>query len=644
MKFNLARKYLVSLMAMAIIFASLAMPTLAKPANQPDASAQWTVTLQPSATTVGKNQTVTITVYTYFGGFLYTATSSVYLIYQNNTSTTSTVAATGSGGGTYTATLSWSQTGTYLVEGFIDLDNNGTLSVGEPVSDPLYIVVAAPVFSQLTLQASSTFVDVGLGNPTVTLTVTAKDQFNQNFSATTTLTIKLTITGPNAASKQTTITIPQNSSTGTILFKDGGSPTPWGGTQYYTGTDIFQASDSTGTILSNQVAVSWLHIQTPFQNPPPLVYDSYQYIGQPASFNIYFADKGNYPYPYTVTATGTFAVTGAPTETVTYSGIGGPLTWSYNGPQGGSFEDSVTVIVNASYFDPTIPGNTSTTTQYTQTVTWGYQPSMEVPSTAVYNQTVTVTMWGFPDQTEPTAPSVFSVPYAGPITPTVMSDQWESGYIVYKFTAPIFPCTLYLTGTIYDPVLHENVVFTKAIQVGPSVPPPVTPTQASLVLNLKSGWNMITPGLTISGSPASIFGTGFGAIWYWNPVSASYEAPAALEAGKGYWVYMTADKAVTLSGNQTASPFTKSVGTVGWWQIGNPFETTIPWTNVTISDGTTTKSMADAQAAGWIGYAYSYNTATGSYETANYSTGNVVAGAGYWLQVKVPGLTLTFTK
>jgi hypothetical protein len=107
---------------------------------------------------------------------------------------------------------------------------------------------------------------------------------------------------------------------------------------------------------------------------------------------------------------------------------------------------------------------------------------------------------------------------------------------------------------------------------------------------------------------------------------------------------MTADKAVTLSGNQTASPFTKSVGTVGWWQIGNPFETTIPWTNVTISDGTTTKSMADAQAAGWIGYAYSYNTATGSYETANYSTGNVVAGAGYWLQVKVPGLTLTFTK
>jgi len=163
--------------------------------------------------------------------------------------------------------------------------------------------------------------------------------------------------------------------------------------------------------------------------------------------------------------------------------------------------------------------------------------------------------------------------------------------------------------------------------------------RATVNLHLNKGWNMITPGVVTSGTPAELIGSELVRLYYWNPVTRSYVVPAALTPGNGYWALMRADKDVTLSGDFTSAPFTTALS-VGWVMIGNPFEFSYAWSDVVVSDGTNTKTLEEAKATGWVGNALYYN-GTG-YDTVNYATDLMNPGDGFWLQVKVPGLALEY--
>ena len=163
--------------------------------------------------------------------------------------------------------------------------------------------------------------------------------------------------------------------------------------------------------------------------------------------------------------------------------------------------------------------------------------------------------------------------------------------------------------------------------------------RATVNLHLRKGWNMITPGLVTSGTPAELIGSELVRLYCWNPVTRSYVVSAALTPGNGYWALMRADKDVTLSGDFTSAPFTTALS-VGWVMIGNPFEFPFAWSDVVVSNGATSKTLEEAKAAGWIGNALYYN-GTG-YDTVNYTTDLMSPGDGFWLQVKVPGLALEY--
>jgi len=158
-------------------------------------------------------------------------------------------------------------------------------------------------------------------------------------------------------------------------------------------------------------------------------------------------------------------------------------------------------------------------------------------------------------------------------------------------------------------------------------------------LTLHSGWNMITPGLAPDGTPASIIGTGFLRAYYWDPVNAMYFKAQSFLPGQGYWVKMSMDKEVLLTGELSQTPFEIDLS-YGWNQIGNPFEYSFSASDVLVQHGSDIKTLAEAKTAGWIGNSYVWDGT--SYQVLDYTSGTFDVGAGIWLRAKVSGLTLIF--
>jgi len=160
-----------------------------------------------------------------------------------------------------------------------------------------------------------------------------------------------------------------------------------------------------------------------------------------------------------------------------------------------------------------------------------------------------------------------------------------------------------------------------------------------VALRLRAGWNFITPGVYPQYTASSLFGA---TAWHWNPFLMSYDQTLGLlEPGKGYWVYQSAAKTVTVIGDAASSPFSLDLGQ-GWNQLGNPFPAAIPIGNVKIVQGSVKKTLAEAETAGWIGKAYTYNGT--DYEILSYSTGTLPVGDAFWLRVIQSGLKIEFTK
>jgi len=224
-----------------------------------------------------------------------------------------------------------------------------------------------------------------------------------------------------------------------------------------------------------------------------------------------------------------------------------------------------------------------------------------------------------------------------------VNGEWKTGKFTNASGEAAFTYTKAAPGV--DTVLARSNVYETQAQVIWTAPP-----EATVNFHTVIGWNMVTPGVISTKTAAQIFGANFVHAYHWDPTLPGPDGSLggwlfcdnqALVPGLGYWVRMSAAADVTLSGVPVTSPVTKALDK-GWSQIGNPFEISLSVANVKIVQGTTEKSLADAKAAGWIGYAYSWNGT--SYDTLDYSTGTLPAGKGFWLRVLVDGLSIKFTK
>ena len=82
----------------------------------------------------------------------------------------------------------------------------------------------------------------------------------------------------------------------------------------------------------------------------------------------------------------------------------------------------------------------------------------------------------------------------------------------------------------------------------------------------------------------------------------------------------------------------------GWNQIGNPYLFAVNLNSILMRCGVETKTLNDAQVAGWIsGALYAYDTSSGSYLEISLNAGYLPPWTGSWLHALVDNCTLIFS-
>jgi len=136
-------------------------------------------------------------------------------------------------------------------------------------------------------------------------------------------------------------------------------------------------------------------------------------------------------------------------------------------------------------------------------------------------------------------------------------------------------------------------------------------------------------------------GSGPGAGYHIYP-SAQF---TQMEVGEGYWLRLTnvPDQTTnTTVGAIFVDPQSIALSD-GWNMIGMPLNAAELWSGCAVTDGTETKSIADAGPAGWIQTLIYYYTPTGYESVKPDGTGDddsLRPWLGYWLLAYQPGLTL----
>ena len=153
-------------------------------------------------------------------------------------------------------------------------------------------------------------------------------------------------------------------------------------------------------------------------------------------------------------------------------------------------------------------------------------------------------------------------------------------------------------------------------------------TTVDINIALKAGWNMVSVPLTLdpeSDSPADVF-PGAVAVYTWNAVGKSYEVPDTIMPECGYWVAVTTDKTITVTG----TPVTEwdSSLTTGWNMVGSVCGDPVDVND--LDDGSTGAIIRNAIYC-WNPEGKSYGSATAIEE-----------GMGYWVATTVD-CTLTMT-
>lgn len=135
-------------------------------------------------------------------------------------------------------------------------------------------------------------------------------------------------------------------------------------------------------------------------------------------------------------------------------------------------------------------------------------------------------------------------------------------------------------------------------------------------------------------------------LYRWNCDANSYEVYpedfSDMGIGKGYWLKLSVEDAATIAGivDENDMEITLSEG---WNLIGHPFVYPVQLLACQVSDGIVTKSMQEAQDAGWI-LARVYFYDDNAYKIVNIAEprddDSLRPWYGYWILARQPGLTL----
>lgn len=161
----------------------------------------------------------------------------------------------------------------------------------------------------------------------------------------------------------------------------------------------------------------------------------------------------------------------------------------------------------------------------------------------------------------------------------------------------------------------------------------------------QAGWVMF--GLDLNPSPQdfnsqlgdNIAGTIY--VFHYNPNTGIYDIVSTGGVASGYWTKIVTPVTMDVAGfplSTATTGYQLDLGN-GWNQIASPWKSDVFGVNVTVKNGGVTKSILDANAAGWLSrYVYSYNTSTGIYEFQDAATTGVMHPlVGYWVKSNIGG-------
>jgi predicted lipoprotein with Yx(FWY)xxD motif len=162
----------------------------------------------------------------------------------------------------------------------------------------------------------------------------------------------------------------------------------------------------------------------------------------------------------------------------------------------------------------------------------------------------------------------------------------------------------------------------------------------SIAYTTFAGWNMIgVPTLQTDMSPRGIFSDDFGGnpinVYGFNPITG-YVVPDTLRLGAGYWLRTPSALAIDAVG--APQPTVSFSLHTGWNMIGNPFPAPLPKSMLRFTDGVTTKTINEAQSAGWlIDVVYGFTSAGYVQENVSLAVWN-----GYWMRTLIPNISILY--
>jgi hypothetical protein len=176
-------------------------------------------------------------------------------------------------------------------------------------------------------------------------------------------------------------------------------------------------------------------------------------------------------------------------------------------------------------------------------------------------------------------------------------------------TTEVPPCT--------DPTSAKN-----ADGTGDKVSDNVLYCPWNCLIPLKAGWNMVSVPLTLGNSSVGAVFPGVAVVYTWDPVSKTYIVPTTVEPDTGYWVAVTQDGNITITGVPVTT-WTSDIK-AGWNMIGS----VISNASITNPNDNPDNSVQS--------FAYWWNPVARTYVL----TTNIEPGKGYWA-ASVRDCTLT---